>query len=180
VIGQGGDGQAFVQRVHLLDQRGVEHQQPGRLGQQVDAPGGGAAAGQQRAEQPVGDARGRCVLRHVALFEARGDHLAEAAGAQGLDGPGIQRRALLDDAARQPDGVGEDRAPRLLQPGGAEDHLPLRRATTCAMMDSAISGAVTAPMSRPTGAAMRSSAAPWGARRSSRLAWVRFEPRAPM
>ncbi|CAG4910133.1 unnamed protein product [Acidocella sp. C78] len=50
------------------------------------------------------------------------------------------------------------------------------------MIDRAISGAVTAPISRPTGARMRASAAsstPTARRRSSRAAWVFREPSAP-
>ena len=61
---------------------------------------------------------------------------------------------------------------------------PFRRRTavTCAMMDTAISDGVTAPMSSPTGAWMRANSAsvtPCSFRRSNRLAWVRRLPSEP-
>ena len=51
------------------------------------------------------------------------------------------------------------------------------------MIATAISGGDTAPMSRPIGAWMRARSAslmPWAFSRSSRRAWVFFEPSAPI
>ena len=60
---------------------------------------------------------------------------------------------------------------------------PRRTATTSASTASAISGAVTASMSSPTGPRMRASAAsswPSARSRASRAAWVRRLPSAPI
>ena len=75
--------------------------------------------------------------------------------------------------------------PNFMPPAAASaaQGAPRRTATISAMIESAISGAVTASMLRPTGPWMRASAAsPWPSSRSrfSRAAWVRREPSEPM
>ena len=61
VIRQGADGQRLVDRVQPVDLRGVDAQQAGRLGEQVDPAGGGAASGRAAGDTSAapGDRR-RC------------------------------------------------------------------------------------------------------------------------
>ena len=66
-----------------------------------------------------------------------------------------KHRALLQHAILQAEGMRKDCALRFVERDRPELHLPRRRATTWLRMDSAISGAVIAPISSPTGAAMR-------------------------
>ena len=169
--------------VQGVDGRGGHAQQAGAVGDQVHTAGPGAGAVQAGGEQGVGEAGGGLVLGHVAGLEPGGDDGVAAGGAEGVDGGGVEGRALLQHQAGKAVGVGEDGAQRLVERGGAEDQAGcLRTATSWAMMLSAISPAVTAPMSRPTGPRMRARAwSPWpmARRRSSRAAWVLREPRAP-
>ena len=138
----------------------------GHLGRQVDPPGGRARPGDQRRDQRGRQAVGGDVLRHVAGFQAGADHLGPAGRAQRLDRRVIQQRSLADHPLADLLAVRHDGAACLVQRDRAELHGvgfggsgALRRtATISAMIDKAISGAVTASIFRPTGPRMRDKA----------------------
>ena len=193
VVGQRADGQRLVDGVQAVDLGRIDAEQAGGLGGEVDPAGGGTRAGDQRRHQGRGQAVGRDILGHVAGFQAGANDLRAAGRAQRRQRRVVEQRALADHAVADPLAVRHDGAAGLLQRDGAEIHAasdafagtgaPRRTATTSAMMDRAISGAVTASMFRPTGPLMRPSASSvWPSSRSrfSRAAWVRREPSAPM
>ena len=193
VVRQGADGQRFVDRVQAIDHRRIDAQQARHLGRQVHPPGGRAGAREQRRDQRLGQAVGRDVLRHVARFQPGDDDLLAAGLAQRGHRALVQHRSLADHPLADALRVRHDGAAGFVQRDRAEFHAasgcfcgtgaPRRTATSSAMIDSAISGAVTASMLRPTGPWMRASAAsPWPSSRSrfSRAAWVRREPSEPM
>jgi hypothetical protein len=143
----------------------------------------GRRAGRLTCDQRLCDRQGRGILMHVLRVETGDDHLGQSDAAQGGDLFLADAAALPQASARQGHGMGKDRAFGLIEGDRAELHQRRRVAVIWAMMLTAISAGVRAPMSSPTGAWMRaisSGEKPCAVSRSTRRAWVFFDPSAPM
>ena len=149
---------------------GVDAQQPGGFGVQVDAPGARRAGGEHRAQRGAAPA----ARRRSSSGTSPGSSLAAITSVR----PAARRAAIAASSStvplriiRSPAGAGcaPARRPAPRRAGMApKDHAaawaagsrwpsgePRRTATISAMIDSAISGAVTASMFSPTGPRMR-------------------------
>ena len=172
--------------VQRVNRRSVQMHKPRPGCVQVHPPGMRGRQGQpgrQRVgHQRAGQAGGGGVFGDVVGVQPRGHHLGQARRAQpGQIGVG-QGAALAQASVGQGDGMGQDRARCLIQGNRAKAHYCRRIWVIWAMTLTAISPGVLAPMSRPTGAwirAISSGVKPAAARRSTRLAWVFFDPRQP-
>ncbi len=162
VVGQRADGQRLVDRVQPVDHRGVDPQQAGHLGGRLTRPVAARVRASSGDDQRLGEPIGGDVLGHVA-------GLQPARRSPRCGRPRAARRSPLrpareplriirsptrwlvrHDARRGPRPAARGRTScrlRCLRGNGA----PRRTATISAMMESAISGAVTASMFRPTG-----------------------------
>ena len=179
-------GQRFVDQVEDVEPLWIVDDQSGDLGEQVGATGEGGARPQVDAADGFGHPCRRLVLGDVAGLVARRDDGNDARLRQRRHVVGREHPALLEGVFADLEAVGEDGADGLVEGRPTEDHgAPSRRSSRVSSprMATAISAGVTAPMSRPTGPWMRSSAVsskPAALRRSSRAAWVRRLPREPM
>ena len=150
-----------IDRVQAIDHRRIDAQQARHFGREVDPAGGRAGACQERRDQGLRQAVGRDVLGDVARLQAGDDNLLAARFAQRVQRVLVQHRSLADHPLADTLRVRHDGAAGFLQRDCAELHAasgcfcgtlaPRRTATSSAMMDNAISGAVTASMLRPTG-----------------------------
>ena len=145
-------------------------QQSRHFRQQIDPSGGGTRAGDQRRHQRHGQTVRRDILRHIAGLQHRADHLGPPAVPQGGDRGVVEQGALADHCFPDTLAVRHDAATRVVQRQGAKFHCvgfakagagfsgkgaPRRTAMISAMMDAAISGAVTASIFSPTGPRIR-------------------------
>ena len=182
---QGGHGDPLVHRVDRVDGRGIDLQHTGAVGDEVDPPPRGRTEAQARALWRGHDRPGQpacsTVLVHVAGIEPRDHHLGQSGRRQPGEVIRPQHLALAHPLpVSERHGMGEDRALGLGQGNRAEPHGCLRTRVISARIETAISAGDRAPMSSPTGPWMRASACgPRSASRSSRLPWVRVEPRQP-
>ena len=152
--GHGGDCQRLVHGVEPID---------GGLGNQTEAIGLGedvAATGERCSDAGTGTRQsmrgglGRRVLGHVAVVDAGSGDLVDTRPDQRLHVRTAQHAALLELPAPDLDAVREHDTGRVRGAEPAELHAPPRirnRAVSSATMDTAISGAVCAPMSSPIG-----------------------------
>ena len=136
----------------------------------------------------VGDDGGRqtcrcLILPHIARVEPRHRHRGDP-GARDLGQIGHrQHPALRHLSPPKLHRMRQHRALGLIHGKRAEPHQPcLNTCVISAMIDSAISAGLFAPMFRPTGAwilAISLAVNPASSSRATRLAWVRVDPRQP-
>lgn len=159
---------------------------------QVHPPGKGRRHGQPRGHRIRHQSRRKgcrgAVFGHITRFQQRHSHPRHPGRAQAINLFRPQHQAFAKP--RRPAAIGP-RHHRMCQNGAlgliqwhlTKAHQPLlRRWVICARMDTAISAGVLAPISRPTGAWIRAICAavrPAACNRSTRLAWVREDPRQP-
>ncbi len=105
----------------------------------------------------LGNRGGRVILRHIARIEPRHHDIGNAGDLERRDMSRIDHRALLQDEFALSNGVHGSCADRIFRRDGSEFHAAFsgtcrRRAVISAMMETAISGGDTAPISSPIGA----------------------------
>ena len=188
VIGQRADGERFVDEFRRSILAVSTRSRPGasaaRLTRPVAARRARRAAARPRASasRSAAMSSGTSPGSSRATITRRGrPHAGRPAAARRAANPcgSCVRRPAGECAMMAPRASSSGNAPNFMPPGFCGTGAPRRTATISAMMDSAISGAVTASMLRPTGPWMRASAAsPWPSsrRRLRRAAWVRREP----
>ena len=152
---QRGDGQRFVHRVEPIDvRRGGDEQAVDRR-EQVAASGERRSDPHSASRESLRRGLRGLVLGHVAGVEPRSDHGLASLALQQLDVRGAQHAPLPERPAAGPHGVREHGAGRIGDIDPAEPHAATRARRTevsSATIDAAISAALTAPMSSPTGA----------------------------
>ena len=131
----------------------------------------------------MGQPQGRSILADIAGFQLRDGEFIPAFCQQRRHILLGEQLALAQPPSRQLHGMRKDMTLRLFGGDHTEFH-PLRSTCViCASTATAISDGPAAPISSPMGPwmrAMSSSVMPSAFIRSTRLAWVRVEPSAPM
>ena len=152
---QRGDGQRFVHRIEPVDVRRGDEEQAVDRREHVAAPGERRSDPHAAARESLRRGLRGLVLGHVAGVEPRSDHRAASLALQQLDVLGAQHAPLPERPAADPHRVREHGTGRVGDTDPAEPHAAARARRTevsSATIDAAISAALTAPMSSPTGA----------------------------
>ena len=183
---QRGHGQRLVDRVEPIDVRHREHEEAIGRREQVAAPGKRPPDTHPGAGEGLRRGLRRYILHHVAGVDPRPRDHFEPFPLQEFGVRAAQHPALFERPAAGTYAVREHDAGRVcnLEPTELHTLLCIRKAAVIsATIDAAISPAVTAPISSPTGAWILASvfcANPAPVSRSMRLPWVRRLPRLPM
>ena len=176
-----------MQTVHAENRVDVQLDNPRPYSVQIDPPRGRARhrdTGRVGVrDQRTGKDRSRHVLKHIAVLRHGHNHLIDP---RAQHHPYIRRRQnppLFQVQIIHAQRMRQNAADGFADRNRTKPHQPcLRVAVICAMMATAISAGDFDPMFRPTGALIRAMSAsenPATVRRSTRLAWVRVDPRHP-
>ncbi len=156
---QRGNRHRLVDTVEPVDRVLVEHQHAGRFREQIAAAGEGAVGAHALAFHGRCDVRGRLILRHVARLEPRHHDVLDAGRLQSGDFRRPDQRALLEHEIALADRMHRGSAERVAWGDRAELHAASAfsdfmrsRCVISAMIATAISAGVTAPIAKPIGA----------------------------
>ncbi len=182
--GQGSERDRLVHRVDRIDGRGIETQHAGRFRVEIAAPVKGAeTVTPSRARASASAAAASSSVTSPGSSRAAITSAIPAAVRAAMSAADRTRPFLNDHAARG-DTMRQDRTPRLANGQTPEPHAaaPAQASDDLRMMETAISGGVTASISSPTGPWIRARAAaskPFASSRASRAACVFRDPSAP-